>query len=159
MLELLRMCNFCCTFAVEMRKIVRVIGMVALLWLMSSCQSRERKAEELTCELVSALERNAPMDTLRAIAEQDKDIVFYIFDARQAVYWSSNRLAADAIYLYAYDTWRDMTFANARGRVRWTKAGMYNILTVLPTGYTEWPEDAPEPYPICNISSSVSLRR
>jgi len=132
-----------------MQKIVRYIGLFLVVMTSIACQSRlertQRKAEQLTSQLVSALDRKAPMDTIRAIAEQDKNIVFYIFDSRQAVYWSSNRLAADAIYLYAYDTWRDMTFANAKGLVRWTKAGIYNILTILPTGYTESPDETPEP--------------
>lgn len=132
-----------------MQKIVRYICLFLVVMTSIACQSRlertQRKAEQLTSQLESALDRKAPMDTIRAIAEQDKDIVFYIFDSRQAVYWSSNRLAADAIYLYAYDTWRDMTFANAKGLVRWTKAGIYNILTILPTGYTESPDETPEP--------------
>ena len=127
-----------------MQKIVRYICLFLVVMISIACQSRlertQRKAEQLTSQLVSALDRKAPMDTIRAIAEQDKNIVFYIFDSRQAVYWSSNRLAADAIYLYAYDTWRDMIFANAKGLVRWTKAGIYNILTILPTGYTELDE-------------------
>lgn len=127
-----------------MQKIVRLISIVALMCLLVACQSRQQKAEQATAQLVAALERSAPMDTIRAIAEQDKQILFYIFDARQMVYWSSNRLAADAVFLYDYDTWRDMTFANAKGKARWTKAGAYNILTVLPTSYNESPSDAPE---------------
>ena len=55
------------------------------------------------------------------------------------VYWSSNRLVADAdeVVLYAYDTWQDMHFGNAETTARWTHAGYYNILTVIPLSYTE----------------------
>ena len=44
--------------------------------LLVACQSRQEKAEQQTAELVAALERNAPMDTIRSIAEQDKQILF-----------------------------------------------------------------------------------
>ena len=88
-------------------------------------------------ELVRALEHNAPLDSVRAIAEKDDQAYFYVFNAQQMVYWSTNRLAAEAVYLYAYDTWRPADFKNAKTMCRWTKAGMYNVLTVLPTNYTE----------------------
>ena len=133
----------------KMSKIGRSILFVLVLCASMACQSRterlERLAEHQTAELVSALERNAPMDTIRAIAESQKKVLFYIFDSRQMVYWSSNRLAAEAVYLFAYDTWRDMTFSNAEGRARWSKAGGYNVLTVIPLNYTEIPSDTPEP--------------
>ena len=77
------------------------------------------------------------LDSIRLIAERNEDVLFYVFDARQMVYWSSNRLASDAIYLTAYDTWREQTFSNAQAKVRWTKAGIYNVLTVVPMAYTE----------------------
>ena len=98
---------------------------------------RQAQAEQQTAALCEALQHNASLDSIRAIAEQNADIFFYVFDARQMVYWSSNRLASDAIYLTAYDTWRDQTFSNAQTKVRWTKAGIYNVLTVVPVTFTE----------------------
>lgn len=95
------------------------------------------QAEKQTQELCEALNRNMSLDSIRLIAERNEDVLFYVFDARQMVYWSSNRLASDAIYLTAYDTWRDQTFSNAQTKVRWTKAGIYNVLTVVPMAYTE----------------------
>lgn len=95
------------------------------------------QAEKQTQELCEALNRNVSLDSIRLIAERNEDVLFYVFDARQMVYWSSNRLASDAIYLTAYDTWRDQTFSNAQTKVRWTKAGIYNVLTVVPMAYTE----------------------
>ena len=93
---------------------------------------RQAHAEQRTALLCDALDRGVPIDSIRFIAEKDDDLFFYIFDARQMVYWSSNRLAADEVYIYAYDTWRDMHFANADTKARWTKTNRYNVLTVLP---------------------------
>lgn len=130
-----------------MRKIGRYISFIACLILFAACHgtsSQERKlaerqmqAEKQTQELCEALNRNVSLDSIRLIAERNEDVLFYVFDARQMVYWSSNRLASDAIYLTAYDTWRDQTFSNAQTKVRWTKAGIYNVLTVVPMAYTE----------------------
>lgn len=130
-----------------MRKIGRYISFIACLILFAACHgtsSQERKlaerqmqAEKQTQELCEALNHNMSLDSIRLIAERNEDVLFYVFDARQMVYWSSNRLASDAIYLTAYDTWRDQTFSNAQTKVRWTKAGIYNVLTVVPMAYTE----------------------
>lgn len=102
---------------------------------------RQVHAEERTALLCDALDRGVPIDSIRFIAEKDDDLFFYIFDARQMVYWSSNRLAADEVYIYAYDTWRDMHFANAEAKARWTKTNRFNVLTVLPIRYTTEPEE------------------
>jgi len=126
----------------QMKRKSQILGLFLLFVLLTlfGCQSRQEYAEQRTSALVAALERNAPIDTIRAIAEKDQDVLFYIFDSRQMVYWSSNRLASDAVYLKDYDIWRDQTFSNAQAQVRWTKAGIYNVLTVLPLSYTETPE-------------------
>ena len=114
---------------------------------------REAAAEQRTTLLCEALERNVSLDTIRSIAEgvtgegsrvkgygsrvTDEGPFFYVFNSRRMVYWSTNRLAADEVYLNAYDMWRDLNFTNAKTKARWTKAGSYNILTVLPISYTE----------------------
>ena len=133
-----------------MRKIGRYISFIACLILFVACHgtsseekrlaARQAQAEKQTAVLCEALQHNASLDSIRAIAEQNADIFFYVFNARQMVYWSSNRLASDAIYLTAYDTWRDQRFSNAQTKVRWTKAGIYNVLTVVPITYTELQE-------------------
>ena len=132
-----------------MQKIIHFIAIFGLLWCFSACQSlrskseerrlaeRQTYAEQRTNILCDALVRNAPMDSIRTIAEKDKDLFFYIFNAHQMVYWSTNRLAADEVFLFTYDTWRDKAFANAQTKIRWTKAGLYNVLTVIPLSYTE----------------------
>ena len=89
-----------------MRRIYEIGVLLLLLLTMMSCRQRDimAEAEQQTAALRDALERDVPMDSIRAIAEQREDICFYIFDARQMVYWSSNRLASDAVYLTNYDT-------------------------------------------------------
>ena len=129
-----------------MHKILRYIGIVVLLLAMVSCsgksaekalETKQHVAEQRTEQLCEALLRNSSLDTVRAIAEKDDEVLFYVFDAQQMVYWSSNRLASDAVYLTAYDTWRDQSFANAQTKARWTRAGTYNVLTVIPLSYRE----------------------
>ncbi len=125
---------------------------------MTACRSESKQnrriaekqafAERQTAVLCEALERGASIDTIRAITEpfngqgrkakdEKNEIFFYVFDAHQMVYWSSNRLASGDVFLHSYDTWRDKDFANAKTKVRWTRAGMYNVLTVIPISYTE----------------------
>ena len=114
---------------------------------MTSCRSESKQnrrieekqvlAERQTAVLCEALERGASIDTIRAITESTDEVFFYVFDAHQMVYWSSNRLASGDVFLHSYDTWRDKDFANAKTKVRWTRAGMYNVLTVIPISYTE----------------------
>ena len=129
------------------RKILHFIAILGLIGLLASCQTnaskekqllqREANAEAQTSLLCEAIKRNSSLDSIRAIAEKDENVLFYIFDSRQMVYWSSNRLVSDDVYLTYYDTWREKSFRNAETMIRWTKAGAYNILTVLPLQYTE----------------------
>ena len=125
---------------------------------MTACRSESKQnrkiaekqafAERQTAILCEALERGASIDSIRAITKPfngekrkargaKNEIFFYVFDAHQMVYWSSNRLASGDVFLYSYDTWRDKDFSNAKTKVRWTRAGMYNVLTVIPISYTE----------------------
>jgi len=131
----------------KMRKFLHIIVFLGLLASFSAChspsadakhlQQRQANAESQTSELCDALKRNAPLDSIRAIAERDGSVLFFVFDRQQMVYWSSNRLVSESVYLSSYDTWRDMSFRNAQTTARWTQAGLYNVLTVLPLKYTE----------------------
>ena len=129
----------------KVRKIFHFLWTLALVSSLSACHSssaekqlaeREEAAEKQTELLCAALEHNAPLDSIRAIAEHDEEVLFYVFDSRQMVYWSSNRLASDDVYLFSYNTWRERDFQNAQTMVRWTRAGLYNVMTVLPLRYT-----------------------
>ena len=129
----------------KVRKIFHFLCLSALFCLLAACHSssaekqlteREAGAEKRTAELCHALLHNASLDSIRAIAEQEEDVLFYVFNARQMVYWSSNELASGDVYLFSYDVWRERDFQNAKAMVRWTKAGLYNVMTVLPLSYT-----------------------
>ena len=148
-----------------MRTIFRYILFLTALLSLSACHSaqsekqiaeRQTLAEQRTEALCQALQHNASLDTIRAIAEKDEQVFFYVFNAQQMVYWSTNRLATDAVYLTSYDTWRDLSFLNAQTQVRWTKAGLYNVLTVLPIAYTEL-EDYTDIYSVA--SQTFSFRQ
>lgn len=149
-----------------MRGQIRYIVLFVAAVVFAACQSagsetkrleqRQHQAELQTAELCEALGRNASLDTIRAIAERNEDVLFYVFNTQQMVYWSSNRLASDAVYLSAYDVWRDLTFANAQTKARWTKSGLYNVLTVLPLHYTEL-EDYTDIYTVA--SQTFSFRQ
>ena len=127
-------------------KIFHFIAVLALLVTFTACHSgaeaklekRKMHAEQQTARLCDALIHNTSLDSIRAIAEQDKNLFFYVFDQRQMVYWSTNCLSSnDAVFLTAYDTWREKEFTNAYTLVRWSKAGLYNVLTVLPLEFKQ----------------------
>lgn len=138
-----------CMAVNKRQKIFHFLCLLALVCAFVACRStsaekqlqkREAAAEKQTATLCEALLHNAPLDSIRAVAESNPDVLFYVFDARQMVYWSSNRLASSEVYLTSYDTWRELNFPNAQTMVRWSKAGIYNVLTVLPVRYTELQE-------------------
>lgn len=157
-----------------MRTIFRYIVFLTAVLSLAACHSgqtekeleaRKTLAEQRTAALCDALQHNASLDTIRAIAEgatgdglrgTGDGPYFYVFNAQQMVYWSSNRLAADAVYLTSYDTWRESDFRNAKTLVRWSRAGIYNVLTVLPVAYTEL-EDYTDIYSVA--SQTFSFRR
>lgn len=143
-----------------MKKAVPYILLIAVVWAFSACgpsyaESREQKrlaereavAEQRAAALCEALERGIALDSIRTIAEKDPNIFFYVFNARQMVYWSSNRLVTDEVFLTSYDTWREMPFRNAKTMARWSKAGQFNVLTVVPISFTEL-EDYTEIYAV-----------
>ena len=96
---------------------------------------REAYAEQEINVLSAALQRHAPMDTIRAIAEHDPNLLFYVFDATRLLYWSDNWLSSGEVLLTGYDKWRYGRFRNAHALVRWTQVGEYNVMTVIPIRY------------------------
>ena len=96
---------------------------------------QETIAEDRTAMLAQCLQHNSSFDSVRIIAEDSKHVLFYIFDKRNLVYWSDNWLATDEVVLIGYDSWQYSRFRNAHAVARWTKAGEYNILTVIPIKY------------------------
>ena len=132
-----------------MHKFIRFIVLLGFVTAFVGCQSfrsdgarmqrqlneRIAYAEGQTKKLSDLLARHVPMDSIRIVAEEDEHLLFYVFDSRQMVYWSNNWLSADEVQLQKYDRWQYELFNNAHTVSSWTKAGMYNILTVIPICY------------------------
>lgn len=120
---------------------------VCCAWLLflPSCSSFQQKAERFsrqlnneatfaqqkTEEFTSALQGSS-LDSLRLVTADCPHILFYVFDKHGMVFWSDNWLAASHVYLTQYNTWDIYRFDNAIAIGRWTKAGEYNVLTVIP---------------------------
>ena len=76
-----------------MRKFIRFILFIAVLSAFVGCHSfradsarlqrqlhnRIHYAERQTADLVLLLERHAPMDSIRMMAEVDRNLLFYVF--------------------------------------------------------------------------------
>lgn len=75
------------------------------------------------------------IDSLFHITSRHNDILVYIFDSRDLVFWSDNWLSGEYVHLYTYDCWHYTHFKNAHTISRWTTCEGYNILTVLPIRY------------------------
>jgi len=96
--------------------------------------SLERKAEVLTADMERAI-ASGNMDSIWQAAQQDERVLFFVFDDSGLVFWSDNALSADYVPIERFDAWQDLSFGNADCRIRWTRCGAYNILTVIPL---EW---------------------
>lgn len=95
---------------------------------------QEREAMLQTEHLSEILEGNS-FDSIWNLTQKDANIMFYVFNQRGMVYWSENWLAGQDVRLLVYDRWYYKKFDNAHCVCRWTRSGMYNILTVLPIKY------------------------
>lgn len=129
-----------------MNKLVRFIGFALVALLCTACHSfsadsarlqrqldeRIHYADKQTERLSNLLQRHIHTDSIRIVAEEDRHLLFYVFDATKMVYWSNNWLASDEVYLHTYDQWHYTRFKNAHTIAKWTQAGKHNILTVIP---------------------------
>lgn len=97
--------------------------------------SEEKKAIALTSELVEKLQGQSFDSIWNLTQNSGSSCLFYIFDHRRLVYWSDNWLAGDEVRLRTYDRWYYQRFTNAHCICRWTNAGDYNVLTVIPIKY------------------------
>ena len=102
--------------------------------LQSDLARQENHALELSEQLAQALDGNS-IDSIWSITAKEKDVLFYIYNHQDMVYWSQNWLAASHIYFSRYDTWEYCEFQNAHAVCRWTAAGLYKILMVIPIKY------------------------
>lgn len=113
-----------------------------------ACNDLEHSAARLQCDLARQEDRalimadqlaqaldSSNIDSIWKITEQEKDVLFYIYNRQGMVYWSQNWLAASHIYFSRYDTWEYNEFENAHAICRWSAAGLYKILMVIPIKY------------------------
>lgn len=135
-----------------MKNIIKILNYSAFLvvcsWLLCACSSPERQAvrietslhhqqqlaERGTEQLRLSLEGSS-LDSILQITRRYSEVLFFVFDHREMVYWSDNWLASNQVLLTSYDQWTYMRFGNAHTVGRWTAAGPYNILTVIPVKY------------------------
>ncbi len=102
--------------------------------LQCELRQQEDRAVVLSEQLAQMLDGNS-IDSLRLITSNEPNILFYIYNRQGMVYWSDNWLAASHIYFSRYDTWEYCEFQNAHAICRWSAAGLYKILMVIPIKY------------------------
>lgn len=98
--------------------------------------SQIQTAEAQTDSVLSLLSRGTSIDTLRQLVAREPDILFYIYQNDQLVFWSTNWLAADDIH--ATDTiagWWYRQCNNAHVVAHWAHAEAYDVLAVIPVKY------------------------
>lgn len=119
------------------------LGLLLLTGCRTSTRSIARFQRQLEKQQVRALEGTYSMvealgvslDSTRAVAARYPDVLFFVFDGRGMVYWSDNRLSSSHVYLDRYDHWTYRRFDNAHTISRWTQAGDYHLLTVIPVKF------------------------
>lgn len=122
--------------------------LLLLVAAMVSCKSFDRDASRFQQTLIKQQELaltttysiaealiNQRFDSLHVYASQTPAIAYYVFSRTGMVYWSNNWLAADDVWMTGYNRWAVQRFSNAVAVSRWTKAGEWNILTVIPLKY------------------------
>lgn len=130
----------------NMRKIVRFVVLIGVLSvLFTSCHSlsgdgrrvqrtlHEQQSEVMTLlSEVEPLLANHRLDSLLPLSHKHPNIVFYVYDSRQMIFWSHNWLVTNGLYRVHYDDWWLGRFDNAVGVGRWTKCGDYSVCTIIP---------------------------
>ena len=130
-------------------KIVRFVVCVAVCSVIfTACHSLssdgrhiQHTLERQQTEVMTLLDEVQPLlmqqrlDSLLAISHAHPDIVFYVYDSRQLLFWSHNWLVANGLYRVRYDDWWLGRFDNAVGVGRWTKFGDYSVCTIIPVKF------------------------
>lgn len=96
---------------------------------------QETRAMSLTQRLSETLQGQSFDSIWNLTQNSSEHCLFYIFDRHSLVYWSDNWLSGSEVRLKSYDKWYYQRFTNAHCICRWTEAGEYNILTVIPIRY------------------------
>ena len=103
--------------------------------LQETLLEQESRAEEQAAELARYLTGEPDIDSLQALIQEENSLMYYIFDSRRIVYWSDNWITSDEVLLQHYDQWDYYHFHNAHAVGRWTRAGIYNVLILIPIKY------------------------
>ncbi|MGN0234761.1 MAG: ATP-binding protein [Paludibacteraceae bacterium] len=103
--------------------------------LQETLLEQESRAEEQAEVLARYLTGEPDIDSLQTMIQEENSLMYYIFDPRRIVYWSDNWITSDEILLQRYDQWDYYRFHNAHAVGRWTRAGMYNVLILIPIKY------------------------
>lgn len=131
-----------------MKKVLCHIIVLTLCVLMVACAADVRDASRLqsqilkqtahateVTETLKASMQTSSFDSVWNITHQESDLLFYVFGSHGLVYWSQNWLAGKEVRLTRYNQWYYQQFDNAHCICSWTRAGEYDILTILPIKY------------------------
>ena len=86
-------------------------------------------------ELIKQAMSSGSIDSIRSVARSSKGVQFFIMDGSRIVYWSDNWLTAESIKVTTDNDWCFVPFRNAYTVGKWTQAGDYHILTIVPIKY------------------------
>ncbi len=132
-----------------MKKLLKIVGIVLLFGvlsvLFSACHSLSHDGSHVQqtlhrqqAEVVTLLGELQPLlaheqlNSLLGVSQAHPDIVFYVYDSRELLFWSHNWLVANGLYRVRYDEWWLGRFDNAVGVGRWTQFGDYSVCTIIP---------------------------
>ncbi len=132
-----------------MKKLLKIVRFVVLIGVLSvlftACHSLsgdgrrvQRTLQHQQAEVATLLAELRPMlaggrpDSLLQLSRRYPDIVFYVYDSQDLVFWSHNWLVANGLYRVRYDEWWLGRFDNAVGVGRWTQCGDYSVCTIIP---------------------------
>lgn len=86
-------------------------------------------------ELIKHAMASGAIDSIRSVARSSQGVQFFIFDGSKIVYWSDNWLSAESIKVTNDNDWCYIPFRNAHAIGKWTEAGNYHVLTIVPVKY------------------------
>ena len=135
-----------------MKKLLKIVPKVVLFGVLSvlfgACNglSHDGRAVQRTLvqqqsEVVSLLGELEPLlaahhlDSLLPLSRAHENIVFYVYNNQELVFWSQNWLVANGLYRVRYDEWWLGRFDNAVGVGRWTQCGDYSVCTIIPVKF------------------------
>ena len=127
-----------------MKKNIKILFFLLFLTSCSAPFEVHRLQRELNHRLAYADSRTAlieqamssgSIDSIRSVARASQGVQFFIFDGSRIVYWSDNWLSAETIKVTLDSDWCYIPFRNANTIGKWTKVGIYNILTIVPVKY------------------------